>query len=207
MDMYWIAYYQYPSKFLGIDYKELQNTLDLWDNIGRSCNWWYPYENICFISDRPKELYKNSLGQLHADGKPALLFRDGYCLWMLNGVAVPEYLVMTPESKLDVEFFKKETNADVKAEFIRKYGIQRMTNMGKKISDSSGHDNKWYVDSEYEVWDMGSILDGSYRPYLKMRNLTTGIYHFEGIHPDCKTVEDALRYRAKNRVVNLQGVA
>ena len=39
-----------------------------------------------------------------------------------------------------------------------------------------------------------------------MKNLTTGIYHFEGIHPDVKTIEDALKYRAKNRKIDIVGI-
>ena len=40
-----------------------------------------------------------------------------------------------------------------------------------------------------------------------MKNLTTGTYHVEGVDPSCNTVEEALKYRAKNREVKLQGVA
>jgi hypothetical protein len=207
MDLYWICYYQYPSKFLGIDYKALQSILNLWDDIGHSCGWWYPYENICFISDRPKEIHKNERGQLHKDVSPALLFRDSYCLWMLNGVEVPQYLVETNESNLDIEFYKKQTNADIKAQFVLKYGIQRMLSLGTKICDAKDNDNKWYVDSEYELYNMGSIFNRERAIFLKMKNLTTGIYHFEGVAPECNTIEDALKYRAKNRTINLKGVS
>ena len=33
--------------------------------------------------------------------------------------------------KHEIQFFKKEKNADVKAEFIRKYGVDRMVSLGK----------------------------------------------------------------------------
>ena len=144
---------------------------------------------------------------MHHDLTPALLFRDGYCLWMLNGVSVPKYLVETPEGKLDIEFFKKETNADIKAEFIRKYGIQRMLSLGEKMCDASNSKNKWYVDSEYELYNMGKIFNRERAVFLKMKNLTTGTYHVEGVDPSCGTVEEALKYRANNRIINLQGVA
>jgi hypothetical protein len=207
MDLYWVCYYQYLSKFLGIDYGKFQSILNIWDDIGHSCGWWYPYENICFISDRPKVINKNSRGQLHKDLSPALEFRDGYCLWMLNGVSVPQYLVETPEGELDIEFFKKETNADVKAEFVRKYGIERLQGLGKKICDAKKHSNEWFRKSEYELINMGDVFGVSYAPHLKMRNLTTGIWHLEAVSPDCRTIEDALKFRSKNRNINLQGVS
>ena len=206
MDNHWIAYYQYPRKYLNLDYKELGGILDIWDDIGKSCSWWYPFENIVFVSDRPCEIHKNAKGQLHKDSTPALLFMDGYCLWMLNGVSVPKYLVETPEDKLDIDFFKKEKNADVKAEFIRKYGIERMVSLGEKICDVKEHLNEYFRASEYELYNMGGVFNRDYAPFLKMKNLTTGTWHFEGVSPECKTVEDALKFRAKNRIIKLEGV-
>jgi hypothetical protein len=34
-----------------------------------------------------------------------------------------------------------------------------------------------------------------YAPHLWMKNLTTGVYHLEGVHPNCKTLPEALRFR------------
>ena len=179
---------------------------DLFLNFNSEVNFIIPYKGICFISEKPTSIHWKD-GRLHKDGGKSVEYSDGYGLYSLNGVAVPEYLAITPEEKLDIKFFHEQKNADVKAEFIRKYGIQRMLSLGKKACDANGSDNKWYVDSEYEIWDMGNILDNTYRPYLKMKNLTTGVYHLEGIHPSCKTIEDALRFRARNRAINLQGVS
>jgi len=39
------------------------------------------------------------------------------------------------------------------------------------------------------------IIDGRYRPYLKMLNPSISTWHIEGIHPDCKTIEQALAWR------------
>ena len=198
--MFWIAFYQYPQKYLGLNYGEFQEILDFWDNVGRACSWWAPYEKICFISDRPCEIHKNKETQLHKDGSPALLFCDGYAVWCLNGVNVPQYLAETPEGQLDIEFFKKETNADVKAEFIRKYGIDRMSNLGKLV-DNKHNDNHWWIKSEYELIDMSPIFSNiEYAPHLKMKNQTTGVYHLEGVSPECRTIEQALKFRHNNRI-------
>jgi len=47
-------------------------------------------------------------------------------------------------------------------------------------------------DYELLLLDLG---DGRRRPYLKMRNPSLGVYHIEGVHPDCSTVVEALRWR------------
>ena len=67
----------------------------------------------------------------------ALRYSDGYGLYCLNGIRVPEYLAMTPESSLDIDFFNKEKNADIKTEFVRKFGVDRMLSFGKKIDSSN----------------------------------------------------------------------
>ena len=126
MDLYWICYYTYPQLYLNIHYDDAYNTiLDLWDKIGHSINWWYPYENICFISDRPKEIHKKGI-VLHNEKGSALSFRDGYSLWFLNGVDVGKEIVETPAEKLNPELLITEKNAQIRREIIRKIGANKL---------------------------------------------------------------------------------
>ena len=131
----------------------------------------------------------------------AVRYSDGFGVYALNGVSIPEYLAMTNESALDVEFFNKEKNADVKAEFIRKYGIDRMKSLGRKIDTHEKYTDEWYQKSEYELIDMAPIFKKvGYAPFLHMKNQTTGTYHMEGVHPDCKTIKEALKFRCGKEV-------
>jgi len=75
----------------------------------------------------------NEKGQLHNESVKAIEYKDGYGFYYLNGIRVPESLVTTPAENLDIKFFQSEKNADIKAEFVRKYGVERMLNFGKKI--------------------------------------------------------------------------
>jgi hypothetical protein len=186
MDMYWIAYYKYPEEYLNIDYKEEDSKiLKLWDTLGKSCGWWCPYENICFVSDRPKEIHKKGI-QLHNESGPALLYRDGYALWFLNGVDVGEKIITTPAEQIDSKLILTEKNAEVRREIVRKIGIERVCNkLEAKVVDKQ--DN-------YELLNL-NLGDDRVRPYLKMINPSIGVYHIEGVHPDCKTVDDALYFR------------
>jgi hypothetical protein len=95
---------------------------------------------------------------------------------------------MTPESKLDLKFFQEEKNVEVRAQFIRKYGIERMKAHGKSIEKND----------VYELIDMAPIFTRvQYAPYLFMINPSTGTIHAEGVHPDCKTIQQALNWRNK----------
>lgn len=52
----------------------------------KSCGYILPFNDICFVSDRPIELlFKNDL-ILHAENRPAVLFRDGYKIFAFNGI-------------------------------------------------------------------------------------------------------------------------
>ena len=191
MDADVIGFYDFFEKVLNIDYGKVKENWEWWKS---STNFGliFPLENVCVISQKPTEfnLVKN---RLHADGKPALQYADGFKIWALNGVRVPQYLAETPASNLDIEFFKKEPNADVKAEFIRKYGIERMVSMGKLIDTWENHEStnnfNWYKKSEYKLIDMSPIFTTyDYLPYLKMRNQTIPeIYHLECVYNPNKT--------------------
>src|SRR3990167_2681075 len=92
----------------------------------------YPLDQACVLSQKPIEINMTN-GLLHKDGAPSIKYADGFSVWSLHGVRVPQELAETPTEKLSMEFFKKETNADIRAEFIRKFGIQRMVSLGRVV--------------------------------------------------------------------------
>ena len=203
-DAGWLGFYDYFNNVLKLE-KQTEDLKGLWI-IAQNAGWFLPYENICWISER-HNICNIKNGKIHCDGGPAVAYPDGFKIWALNGVRVPQYLAETNDGNLDIDFFKKESNADVKAEFIRKFGIDRMQSLGKKICDARGHSNEWFRASEYELIDMGDVFQVAYAPHLRMKNLTTGTWHFEAVSPECRSIEQALQFRAKKTTVNLKGVA
>jgi len=185
------GFYNYFNEVLNINYDKVQRHYDWWCSTVKFGQI-FPLDNVCIISQKPIEINQSGT-KLHADGKPAVRYADGFSVWALNGVRVPQYLAETPASSLDIEFFKKEQNADIKAEFIRKYGIERMVSMGKLIDTWENHEGtnnfEWYKKSEYKIIDMSPIFTTyDYLPYLKMRNQTIPeIYHLECVYNPNKT--------------------
>jgi len=68
---------------------------------------------------------------------------------------------------------------------VRKIGIDRICYKLGTAIDKQG-------DYELLLIDIG---DERKRPYLKMLNPSIGTWHVEGVHPHCKTVEQALNWR------------
>ena len=152
-----------------------------------SCGYYWTLDSVCFASERPSAIRRNAAGQLHCEDDLAIAYPSGWGLYRLNGVTVPEWLVKTPAAKLDAGRLLKEDNAEVRRELVRKVGIERVcAELGAKPIDRQG---------DYELL-MLNLRDGRHRPYLKMRNPSLGVFHVEGVHPDCKTVQDAINWRA-----------
>ena len=51
-------------------------------------------------------------GKLHADGKPSVKYNDGFSVWSLNGVRVPQWLAETPAGLLEPKQYNDLKNID-----------------------------------------------------------------------------------------------
>lgn len=170
-------------------------------------------EEYTIVSQKPTVIHLNEQKKLHRDGSPALVYegRGDLKVYALNGVRVPEYIAVTPEEKLDLEYYKTIKNADVKAEFVRKAGIERFKNLGKLLDTYLNYNEedqpKWWS-SQYEIWDMKAIFDAlPTAPYLSMVNPTTKIFHFEGVSPACHNIPAALKERFGGREFFIRDMA
>lgn len=66
-------------------------SLEKWQSLQllvQNCGYIIPYENICFICERPVQLLFKQDMILHSLTKPAVVFRDGYQIFAINGVEV-----------------------------------------------------------------------------------------------------------------------
>jgi hypothetical protein len=200
----WCGWYEY-SKFIGVKFKDA--SYDLFMRFNSSVNFIIPYKGVAFISHKPNEIHWNG-DKLHREGGMSVEYRDGYGLYSLNGVAVDEYLACTPEEDLDIGYFNKQKNADIRTEFVRKYGIDRMLDHGKKIDSHENHSEDWWTKSQYELWDMASLFQGvEYAPHLKMSNQTTGVFHVEAVGPNCRTISDAVKDRFGGEELEILNIA
>jgi hypothetical protein len=146
--------------------------------------YWVASEEM-LAAPRPRVRLRE--GRLHGDGVSAVLWESGESLHFLNGVLVPERVALTPARELDSRLVVETRNAEVRREIVRKIGVERVvTELGAVCVDRSG-------DYELLMLDLG---DRRRRPFLKMKNPSVpGVYHVEGVHPDCSTVREALAWR------------
>lgn len=48
------------------------------------------FKEVCLICDRPTKLFFDNQNRLHAQGKPAIQYADGFSLYSYHGVTLPE---------------------------------------------------------------------------------------------------------------------
>ena len=175
-------YYDFMINETGIDsnvqYKKHRKTIEL--------NLIYMLGNgTCVFSEHPNIIHTKNK-KLHADGKPALEYRDGTKLWCLNGVNVSEKIAEIPAKDLDPFRLLVIKNAEIRKEFVKKVGIEKiLSELKTKIIDRK----KKYKLISLDAGDEKEWL------YLEMKNPSTGDTHLESVHPDCETVNQALAWR------------
>ncbi|PYS47795.1 MAG: hypothetical protein DMF68_15090 [Acidobacteria bacterium] len=141
----------------------------------------------------PRPTLVMSGGRLHSETGPAVSWSGSDLKYFcLNGVHVSEEIAMTPASLLDTTLMLHERNVDVRREIIRKIGIERIcASLNAQCIDRSG---------DYELLLL-DLRDGRVRPFLKMKNPSVpGIYHIEGVAPECRTVAEAIAWRNQSDI-------
>jgi len=124
----WIAFYDVPRRLDLVTYSnEVNARLGLWAALARSCGWWWPYGNVCVISERPAlvktETWDAARGtvRLHSADGPAMRFRDGWPVYSWHGRQVPAWVVEEPA----VERIAGEENVEVRRCAIESLGWEK----------------------------------------------------------------------------------
>ncbi|MCH8076533.1 MAG: hypothetical protein IIC13_04570 [SAR324 cluster bacterium] len=96
--------------------------LGLWEELARSCMWWWGYENLCFVCERPERmLWSENTGFHCADG-PAITFRDGWGVYVWKGLYVPPEMMEAP---VTLKAIGEMENIEYQRVLIDRYGLER----------------------------------------------------------------------------------
>ena len=125
-DSYWIAYYLFSQCYLKSDIYDSDDLAKLqgWATLAQNCFWWYAYDGICFVSDRPTAYGLDTQGRLHGDSAMCMEFADGYGFYAWHGVRVSEDIIMHPET-ITIEQIDNERNAEMRRILLTRFGEAR----------------------------------------------------------------------------------
>lgn len=141
--------------------------------------------------DVPKEHHiRDSDGALHNPNGPAILFDDGSKTYAQDDIFnIPEWVIETTPAKMDPAKIMELKNMDHRRIAIQKIGIEKMMSGSKII-----HEEK---ETCYILRDMQHLFPNvETAPHLEMVCPSNSGTHLEGVSEECKTVQDALDFRA-----------
>ncbi|MGW2255033.1 DUF6745 domain-containing protein [Kitasatospora sp. NPDC001660] len=151
---------------------ELDGTVAPLAEAARTAGWWWPYEDVVLISERPVELHRDEAGRLDRADGPALAYADGFALHAWRGMPVPaEFL--DGLATVTVERIRTEENAELRRVLLEHYGYDRyLTDAGAEPVHHDETGILWRIvlpDDEpvvmVEVVNSTAEPDGTFRTY------------------------------------------
>jgi len=195
-EAYWVSYYLFMQEIVGkpqLDPVKLALMADLC----RGGGWVYLFERGAFVCDRPRVSFQQSPNgiQLHNEHGPAIEYEDDLKIYALNGIVVPSWLVLKRAADLDPATLTALMNVEVRREFVRKVGIERIV---QTLAPTGPIDTATFHTEDgrphfYELYRFRVHED--FWTYLKMRNPSVDLFHVEGVPNNCQTVREALEFR------------
>jgi len=132
-DLCWLGYYQAIKDVL-----ELKTDADAGPQIevAVSSGWWWPSSDTVILSERPTCLHRDDRHRLHNTSGPAIQYPDGWGVWAVHGVRVPQYIIENPEN-LTPQRITDEENVEVRRIMLERYGAGRyLHDIGAVVLDA-----------------------------------------------------------------------
>ncbi|MER6912189.1 DUF6745 domain-containing protein [Streptomyces sp. NPDC000594] len=92
--------------------------------VAAHAGWWWPYEKVAVVCERPTVLHRDEAGRLDSGAGPALAFPDGLALYAWRGMPVPADFV-GELSSLTPARIRAEENAELRRVMLEYYGYER----------------------------------------------------------------------------------
>lgn len=104
--------------------KDIYERYECYRKLCESANYFWTNRNFVIVCARPKAINRNDRGQLHNENGLAIEYPDGWGLHCIDGVVVPEKVIMNPES-ITIEEIQKEENLEIQRIMIQRLGVDK----------------------------------------------------------------------------------
>ncbi|GAA2126212.1 DUF6745 domain-containing protein [Actinomadura napierensis] len=138
----------------------------------RSAGWWWPYERLVIMSERPCELHRDEPGRLHRGDGPALAYPDGFSLHAWRGMPIPPDFAASLTG-LTADRISSEENAELRRVMLEIFGYDRyLAETGARPLHQDETGALWSIDLPgdepvvmVEVVNSTPEPDGTHRTY------------------------------------------
>ena len=105
---------------VGADIARVAPLLDM----AKCCGWSVLLTDWAFVSAKPEWIQRDEIGRLHCETGPAIRYPDGFSVFAIHGVRLPERIICLPES-ITLSDINAENNVAVRRAMIERYGPER----------------------------------------------------------------------------------
>ncbi len=164
-------------------------------NIVKHCGWIFDYNNICLVSNRPTKLSFDEQNHLHANGKPAIEYADGFKVYAHHGVWLAEKYGTIPTSEWKSQWLLEEENAELRRVLIQIIGYDKICqDLGAVELDSWEEYTLLKIENYTELNPDGSQDTSEPMHLLKMTCPSTGHIHFLRVPPNNNSARVAIAW-------------
>ncbi|MGW6422601.1 DUF6745 domain-containing protein [Nocardia sp. NPDC055053] len=89
--------------------------------VATEVGWWWAYEKVAIISERPLALHRDEAGRLDRADGPTLAYADGFGLYAGRAMPVPAEFLGSLDS-LTPQRIRDEDNAELRRVILEHYG-------------------------------------------------------------------------------------
>lgn len=124
----------------------------------------------------PDHIENNDLGRVSSTTKPAISYKDGWAIYMVNGVRIPSHFIEDPDSLTVENISKVGRNAEIARVLIELMGYEKwLSQSGAKLVhndvDQDGRPRKLWDTVErgvgiLEVFNSSPEPDGTFKKYF-----------------------------------------
>jgi hypothetical protein len=143
--------------------------------IGRSAGWWWPFEQVAILTERPCRLAmaRDEQGRLHHPTGPVVAYPDGWGIWAWHGVRVPRQVIERPDA-ITVSQIRTTRNLEVRRVLMERYGLDRyLRDADATLVQADEYGRLWRCElpddwplTMVEVVNATAEPDGTYATYL-----------------------------------------
>ncbi|MEU1882519.1 DUF6745 domain-containing protein [Streptosporangium sp. NPDC020072] len=140
--------------------------------VAESAGWWWPFERVALLCERPAELHRDDAGRPHRAEGPALSFPDGFALHAWHGMPVPADFGASMTG-LTPARIRAEENAELRRVMLEHFGYDRyLAESGATPTHRDETGVLWRIDlpddeavAMVEVVNSTAEPDGTFRTY------------------------------------------
>jgi hypothetical protein len=161
-----------------------------WMELARAgAGWWWSFDGVAIVTSAPSVLERDPENRLHCEHGPALAYSDGWAIWAIHGVCVPERLVTNPRS-LSVAEIVHEPDLAIRRAMLERLGYERFVRKaGLKPVQADRFGRLYRLDPRWtEPIALVEVLNGTPEPNGSCRR------YFLCVPPTVRTAHEAVAW-------------